>query len=600
MLLSNETGIIRVLQTHGDKSLVIDCIKRTMPKWILIDELAAYVECSEAELYERTDTPQGRQLSPSEERVARNRFTEIAGVLPFVGDKTKRSQMIDMLAAHQSKQTLRKHLCLYLAYQDISILAPKPKDSARELTPHEKNFRWALNKYYYTQHGNSLQMAYTMMLKEKYCDSLGQLTEHPSFYQFRYYYRQHKSMQKYHISRNGIKSYQRDYRPLLGDGVQQFANLPGIAMLDSTICDIYLVDDCRNVVGRPILTACIDAFSGMCMGYHLSWEGGTYSLRGLMLNVITDKQDWCKSHGVFIEDGEWDACQMPGVLVTDLGTEYASQTFAQLTELGVQITNLPPYRPDLKPMVERWFKCIQDTFKPILKGKGVIEADWQERGAVDYRKQAVLTMEKFERVILHCIVYANSKRIVENFPYTEEMLAAAVKPFPSEIFAWGKQQMGANLLSIQPKQLIQTLLPRATARFKRNGLQVNGLRYRHDDYTEAFLSGGEAAVAYNPDDVCEVYLIDQGKYIPFTLIESRFEGKSLDAVQMMQKAKKQIVSNAQEENLQAKIDVVEHIQVIANQERPTPININHIRSTRQKEQKRSHLDFVKESEVQYG
>ena len=250
MLLSNETGIIRVLQTHGDKSLVIDCIKRTMPKWILTAELAAFVECSESELFERTDTPQGRQLSPSEERIARNRFAEIAGVLPFVGDKAKRNQMLDILATHQSKQTLRKHLCLYLAYQDISILAPKPKDSARELTPHEKNFRWALNKYYYTQHGNSLQMAYTMMLKEKYCDSLGQLTEHPSFYQFRYYYRQHKSMQKYHISRNGIKSYQRDYRPLLGDGVQQFANLPGIAMLDSTICDIYLVDDCRNVVGR--------------------------------------------------------------------------------------------------------------------------------------------------------------------------------------------------------------------------------------------------------------------------------------------------------------------------------------------------------------
>ena len=33
MLLKNENQIFRVLQTQGDKSLVIDCIKKTMPKW---------------------------------------------------------------------------------------------------------------------------------------------------------------------------------------------------------------------------------------------------------------------------------------------------------------------------------------------------------------------------------------------------------------------------------------------------------------------------------------------------------------------------------------------------------------------------------------
>lgn len=66
-------------------------------------------------------------------------------------------------------------------------------------------------------------------------------------------------------------------------------------MLDSTICDIYLVNEAGGLVGRPILTACIDAYSGLCCGYTLSWEGGTYSLRGLMLSVIEDKaayKDW--------------------------------------------------------------------------------------------------------------------------------------------------------------------------------------------------------------------------------------------------------------------------------------------------------------------
>ena len=101
-------------------------------------------------------------------------------------------------------------------------------------------------------------------------------------------------MQTYYISRNGLKSYQRNNRPLTGDGVQQFAQAIGVGMLDSTICDIYLVDDAHNLIGRPVLTACVDAFSGLCCGYSLSWEGGVYNLRGLMLNTIADKQEWCK------------------------------------------------------------------------------------------------------------------------------------------------------------------------------------------------------------------------------------------------------------------------------------------------------------------
>ena len=92
------------------------------------------------------------------------------------------------------------------------------------------------------------------------------------------------------ISRNGLSYYQRNERPLLGDGVHQFANAVGVGMLDSTVADIYLVNDSGQIVGRPILTACIDAYSGLCCDYSLGWEGGTYSLNQLMINIIKDKK----------------------------------------------------------------------------------------------------------------------------------------------------------------------------------------------------------------------------------------------------------------------------------------------------------------------
>ena len=363
MLLKNDKEIIRVLKEQGDRVLIIDCIKRTMPKWVSQDAVSTYIPCSEEELYDQTGRIQNRLLTQQEQRIAQEHFTMIAGVLPFIGNEAKRNHMIELLSEQQSKQTIRKYLCLYLVYQDLSVLAPRRKSEKKELTQDEKNMRWALNKFFYTKNKSSLADAYTMLLKEKYCDAQGQLLgEYPSIHQFRYFYRKTRKMQQYYISRDGIKAYQRNNRPLLGDGVQQFAPNVGVGMLDSTVCDIYLVDDGGKLVGRPMLTACIDAFSGMCCGYSLGWESGTYSLRSLMRNVIADKVQWCRSHGVFIEEGEWDCSQMPGILVTDMGSEYKGDTFSQITELGVKIQNLPPYRPELKGPVEKFFDVLQKLY----------------------------------------------------------------------------------------------------------------------------------------------------------------------------------------------------------------------------------------------
>jgi len=149
------------------------------------------------------------------------------------------------------------------------------------------------------------------------------LDEYPSIHQFRYFYRKHKSLQNFYISRNGIKDYQRNNRPLLGDGVQEFAPNVGVGMLDSTVCDIYLVNNEGCLIGRPILTACIDAYSSFCCGYSLTLEGGVYSLRNLMVNVITDKTEHCRRHGISIKKEEWNCSVLPSKLVTDMGKEYA-------------------------------------------------------------------------------------------------------------------------------------------------------------------------------------------------------------------------------------------------------------------------------------
>lgn len=479
---------------------------------------------------------------------------------------------------------------------DVRSLAPGYKKAEKKLSADEKNMRKSLNKWYYTTKKRTLKNCYILMLQHFYCNADGTLKEqYPSYYQFRYFYRKYNKKETEYISRNGLSYYQRNQRPLTGDGVQAFASTIGMGMLDATVCDIYLVNESGAIVGRPILTLCVDAYSGVICGYSLSWEDGIYSLRNLMLNVIADKVKHCRKYGIEIKEEQWPSRQLPLKLVTDQGSEYKGENFAQITDLGVELINLKSFRADEKGPVEQCFNALQNYLKPILKGKGVIETDFQERGVHDYRKDACLTMNDFEKVILHCIIFYNSNRILERFPFTEDMLEAEVKPIPCHVWKWACDNLGANFMDVTGEKLIQVLLPRTIGKFSRYGLAVNGMHYHNALFKEEYLQGRECEVAYNMDSSNHVWLIENGAYIQFDLIESRYRDKGLEDVSDMKSRQRELVRKEQRQKTQAEVDLTKAIQLIADSSRKdfSP-SIKGIRSNRQKEQMRTHKNHVKE------
>ncbi len=209
-LLKKENQIIRVLEIQNEQIFIIDCIKKTMPKWVDTDSLCDYKEITEKEMQLLTGMvlPDMELLDAGSRRFMYEHYTLIAGILPFASDEWQRKELISKVSAEKgiSKKSIRNYLCLYLAYQNIvalaplSILLPKEnkKSADRKLTQDEKNMRWSLNKYFYNQNKNSLNTAYTMMLKAKYCDTAGVLLQkYPTFNQFRYFYRRTKNLQNY-------------------------------------------------------------------------------------------------------------------------------------------------------------------------------------------------------------------------------------------------------------------------------------------------------------------------------------------------------------------------------------------------------------------
>jgi hypothetical protein len=550
-----------------------------LPCWADVSFLNDFKEISEEALLQELNVsfPAINELSQAQLKVMHLRFASISPCLAKVVNENERRLMMyrASLDYEVSIQTIRHRLCDYLVFQNIVVLAPVPR-KVKELSEDEKNFRWALNKYFYNSKKLSLRQAFKFLVRDKYMDSDGKIMQNcPKFHQFRYFYYKNLSESNYIISRLGRGEYDRNYRPLLGDGVREYFPSIGYGMLDSTTADIYLINDDGELIGRPIISACVDAYSSMCLGYYVGWKGGNESLRKLMLNVATNKVEWCKKFGVDIKEEDWNCHRLPHKVVTDMGKEFAGYTFSNLANLGVEIMNLEPFRPELKSLVERFFGLIQDSFKKELINKGVVLKDFGDRGAIDYRKNACLTLEQFEKVLLLCIIHYNCNRVIE-LPYGIDGIGSHAKDLWNCCLTKNKDM----LIPVNKNLLNLTLLPRCRCFFKRNGLWANGLRYRAIGFTDEYLKSNMGWAAYDPKNVNHVWYELSGQYFEFDLIESFFLDKSLEEVRAYKNKEKDEAVHIKE--LESEIRLSNEIEKIGNVSNRV-IEIKNVRKNRKKE-----------------
>lgn len=590
-IIKNKDHIFRVLEVKDNQYLVVDCKKLRMPKWVLEDEVKDFVVITEEELLSTLNVSLCNydDLNNDDKKITNDRFGSISIIINSIGDYQVRTSLLKLCSDSYkvSIETIRSRLWSYLVFQNICVLAPV-KNGIKILSNDEVNFKWALNKYYYNGLELPLVETYRRMLKDKYCDEEGKLfDEVPSYRKFYYYFTKTNSKTNELISRKGKGKFLRDYRPLLGEGVRDFCKNIGYGMFDSTVCDIYLINEYGELIGRPVLTACVDGYSSMCLGYSLGLVGGVKSLKKLIFNIVEDKQVWCSKFGVNIEDEEWiNNNLLPHKFITDRGKDYLSQNFSQLTDLGIEIINLPPYRPELKGIVEKFFDLVQSTYKKVLGDKGVIFSDFQERGSVDYRLKATLTLDEFEKVIVNCIVHYN-KSIVVNIPYE---LVGKCKPVPNEIFNYMMKNNSDTFIKVNKDLVAKTLFSRCEGQFKRNGLIVNGIRYRNISYKDEYLEGKKVIVAYDSNDVSKVFLIENGNYIEFELIEKELKDKTLEEVGVIKMNKNKVINEAKIVKCKSSIEIQKVLdELVESFDKDVEIDVKNVRKNRRKEVKKEVL-----------
>ena len=166
-------------------------------------------------------------------------------------------------------------------------------------------------------------------------------------------------------SREGVARARMVCRTTFPEGVATYPM--ECVQIDHTPLNWVVICDRTGLpLGRPLLTVAICKYSGMIVGFYLSFYGpGVTSVSGVLRSVISVKDGLLA--GARLKH-PWIAFGLPDEICVDNGLEFHSFSFKTMAmALGVDITYCRVRTPWLKPQVERVFSTLNTL--TLLKGK---------------------------------------------------------------------------------------------------------------------------------------------------------------------------------------------------------------------------------------
>lgn len=447
------------------------------------------------------------------------------------------------------------------------------------------NFDKTIRKYYLTRKEMTFQSAYERLLADFYTveltdkpggASLQLLPENeiPSISQFRYWYQKNKNLKTEIQKRKGNTKYNLTGRSILGKSDYGLMSPGSQYQIDATVGDIYLVSqfDRSNIIGRPVMYFVIDAFSRMVTGMYVGLEGPSWV--GAMMtiaNAASDKTAYCREYGINITEEEWPCHHIPSAILGDRGEMESRNADNLVSMLGIRIENTPPYRADLRGIIEQHFRTINTNATIMLPGR--VKPDMAERGGKDYRLDAKLDIRQFTAVIIKCAMHYNNSHYMDSFEKSRQMMEAGVEAVPVKLWNWGIRYCSGALRVMPEEKVRLALMPTDNATVTSQGIGFKGLYYSSKKLTDGLWferarSKGSyrVKVSYDPRNMGEIYAWDRVDGTPLlcSLLdwEEKYSGKQLGEIQYEHEKEKMEKKRYQARETEAKINLGREIDSI--------------------------------------
>lgn len=249
--------------------------------------------------------------------------------------------------------------------------------------------------------------------------------------------------------------------------------------IDSTIGDIYLRSSLNPawIVGRPIVYVIVDVWSTAVVGFYVCLTGPSWATAKVSLfNAVCDPHLlgdlWGYQPILCLEPHP----TFPGMLLCDRGEYLSKGAYQTGTKLRLDMSYTPPYRPDLKGLVEvihRIEKDAQFLFVPGAMNYRRKEYELRRGHAAD----SALTVRQYVQYLqilfsIYNLTADRSKRL------DAHMIADGAIGSPAGLWRWGHAVGIGSRRDVLASDLISDLLPNATAR-----VGLRSVQFARSDYT---------------------------------------------------------------------------------------------------------------------
>lgn len=442
-------------------------------------------------------------------------------------------------------------------------------------------FRKGIERYYYNGK-NSMKEAYTSIIREyfsyKYYENgemkntLFEEDKLPTYRQFYYWLKKNMDETKNIIDRQGENLFNLKYRPILSNSTSETIGPGTRFQVDATVADVYLVmkSDRDRIIGKPIVYAIIDVFSRLVTGIYVGLEGPSWIGAMMALdNMVEDKVEFCKEYGINIEEDEWPAHHLPEIIIADRGEFEGYSVENLINNIGIDIENTPPYRGDLKGIVERSFRTLNTKIKH--KAPGAIMKEYRQRGDRDYRLDATLTLEEFYKIYIRLVLYHNNA-IIEKYPMAIDMITDEITPKPINLWNWGLKNRKGGLRVVDREMLRLNVLPKAKASISRSGIRFQGMFYSSQKAVKEqwFINNKIRSIniVYDPRKLNYIYIMeDDGKGFEkcyLLNVSQQYKDIYLEEVISLKELNEELLSKTRHEGLQRNSDSDKCIEDIVN------------------------------------
>lgn len=366
------------------------------------------------------------------------------------------------------------------------------------------------------------------------------------------------------IKRHGQHAFNLRFRDLKGESTGQ-ALWPGaLYQVDATIADTYPVSSLnrRYILKRPVIWLLSDVFSHLITGFCIRFEGESWlGLELALENTTADKVAFCAKYGFEITEEMWSPCILPDHLTGDQGPLRSYNADHLAYYLNIHVSNIPPYRPDWKGIIEQAFRRL--NIRVIHGLPGAVDPH-HERGDKDYRLAAALTIDELTEVLISTILYINNHHRLESYPLDRDMIADGVEPYPASLYHWGVENRSGDPRTRDPETIRLALLPEGEATVTERGIQF-GPSFYNCQYAEENAwrlkaknyGRWKVRVGFNPRDTDVIYLRlahDQPSIPCYRDNKSPFRGCDWVEITSYLENKKLSANRAMHRDLQAESD----------------------------------------------